>query len=99
MKYHAKKHPGNLAAAGTADQALLRREIMARHRVIGKKVTHIKISRVERLNAHYTKQAVYKLLLIACGFAVAAMLARLTNNAIYFITGVDYHVLDGLFLP
>ena len=99
MKFHATKHPSHLAAAvGTANHALTRREILARHRVIGKKVAHIKTTRVERLNAHYTKQALYKLLLIACGFAVAAMLARLANNAVYFITGVDYHILDGLFL-
>ena len=96
MKFKVKDHQavGGSKALG-AGHALLRREILARGRVIEKHHHHIKIARDQRLSALYVRQAVSRIALIVTGLAIAAICARLINNTYYFITGVDYHILDG----
>ena len=97
MKYRAKGHTaiGEPAAQNT-DHVLRRREILARERVVDKYHININQIRARRLNALYVRQSFFRLLLIVIGLGVVAILARFTNNTIYFVTGTDYHILSGL---
>ena len=96
MKFRLKADPDEMESPENQDQVLLRREILARKRVIKKHSIHVKRVHLARVDALYAKQAGYRLVLVVFGLIIVLILVRLLNDALYFSTGVDYHLLGGL---
>ena len=97
MKFKVKGHgPIGVAAPHSHDQVLLRREILARGRVIDKHHVRIKHVRSKRMNALHLKQAMSRFALIVTGLLILVIFVRLVNDTIYFVTGLDPHLFNGL---